>query len=383
MRAGFESASLVSDRSADSLLERFANLLIFGNSIPLQTKCRSAGWLRLATLSKLPLPTLSGAALFETIIAMSTDSPYASSTVSPPTINPAPPPAPPRLWPALALVAAFWALFVFVTFFGAATLSPFVQFLTLFYAPLALALGTIVWSLFFIRLPWRGRLAFLGLIIAGGIAAALLAHSSMAMGIMMSAMPVGITAAVLTLLVVRNAQPRLRWTALAFATFLAWGYFSLLRFDGVTGNFTGQRSWRWSPTAEDKYLAERGTKPEEGHDAVAAAQKLVATESDWPEFRGPYRDSHLHNVSLTTDWNKKPPRELWRRRVGPGWSSFAVVGNRAFTQEQRGQSEAVLCLDLATGHEERVRPCKASRRSPDSASQKRTRASSGSDNATG
>jgi outer membrane protein assembly factor BamB len=42
---------------------------------------------------------------------------------------------------------------------------------------------------------------------------------------------------------------------------------------------------------------------------------------------------------------------LWRRRVGPGWGSFAVVGNRAFTQEQRGETEAVVCIDVLTGNE--------------------------------
>jgi outer membrane protein assembly factor BamB len=59
----------------------------------------------------------------------------------------------------------------------------------------------------------------------------------------------------------------------------------------------------------------------------------------------------LHHVNLNTDWTSQPPRELWRRRVGPGWSSFAVVGDRAFTQEQRGEFEAVVCLDVATGQE--------------------------------
>src|SRR5262249_19075967 len=42
---------------------------------------------------------------------------------------------------------------------------------------------------------------------------------------------------------------------------------------------------------------------------------------------------------------------VWRHRVGPGWSSFAVVGNRLYTQEQRGQDEAVVCYDADTGNE--------------------------------
>jgi outer membrane protein assembly factor BamB len=40
---------------------------------------------------------------------------------------------------------------------------------------------------------------------------------------------------------------------------------------------------------------------------------------------------------------------MWRRPVGPGWSSFAVNGGRFYTQEQRGNEEIVACYDVATG----------------------------------
>jgi len=56
-------------------------------------------------------------------------------------------------------------------------------------------------------------------------------------------------------------------------------------------------------------------------------------------------------VRIATDWQKNPPKELWRHPVGPGWSSFAVIGNRAYTQEQRGADEVVVCYDAGTGAE--------------------------------
>src|SRR5262249_48699848 len=72
---------------------------------------------------------------------------------------------------------------------------------------------------------------------------------------------------------------------------------------------------------------------------------------DWPEFRGPNRDGRRADVRISTDWGEHPPRQLWRHRVGPGWSSMAVIGDRLYTQEQRGQDEVVVCYNAQTGKE--------------------------------
>lgn len=58
----------------------------------------------------------------------------------------------------------------------------------------------------------------------------------------------------------------------------------------------------------------------------------------------------MRGVDLETDWQKHPPREIWRRKIGAGWSGFAIVGDYAVTQEQRGDDELVVCYDMKTGN---------------------------------
>ncbi len=126
--------------------------------------------------------------------------------------------------------------------------------------------------------------------------------------------------------------------------------------DGIDGDQQAAVRWRWSPTAEDLYLAGRtaadGTAvtPRPAHGKVSPPT-LVAKPEDWTEFRGPGRRGEVHGVKIGTDWQSHPPKQVWRQRIGPAWSSMLILGDRLFTQEQRGELEAVVCLDTASGHE--------------------------------
>jgi len=139
-----------------------------------------------------------------------------------------------------------------------------------------------------------------------------------------------------------NGSRRFALVATALLTCAPW---SLIRMDGLTGDHVFEFAWRWAETGEKKLLARGAGEP------APALRSTAAFEAGpgWPGFRGPARDSVIPGVRIETDWAQSPPAEVWRRSVGPGWSSFAVGAGLMYTQEQRGQDEIVACYEAATG----------------------------------
>jgi outer membrane protein assembly factor BamB len=75
-----------------------------------------------------------------------------------------------------------------------------------------------------------------------------------------------------------------------------------------------------------------------------------AFAADWPQWRGLHRDGISPETGLLESWPAGGPRLVWKTQgLGEGYSSFAVVGDRLYTQGQQGNQEFVLAFDNNTG----------------------------------
>jgi outer membrane protein assembly factor BamB len=252
-----------------------------------------------------------------------------------------------RLWPGIAAVMAQWfAWIVFPLLFPAAAMYGF-------FAGIILGLVVLLWWLFFSRAPWLERIAAIVLMVIAVAANKRLVHESIDNGMMgmmlpIFSIPVLSLALVAWAFVTRNFTTVMRRAALVVAIVLGCAVFLLIRTGGISGEGRSDLHWRWTKTPEERLLAQAAADEATTPVAETAAAANSST-SDWPGFRGPNRDGIVRGVRIATDWSQRPPIEIWRQPVGPGWSSFAVRDNLVYTQEQRGNHEIVSCYNLTNG----------------------------------
>jgi len=303
-----------------------------------------------------------------------------------------------RLWPGVVIVllVASYAIPMFLP----------EAFLFGMIGGLVGALAIIVWWVFFSRTPWSERVGAVILMALALAATKRFLHVSMAtagMGMLfyIYTIPLLSLAFAVWAVFARRLEAGARWASMVATILLACGVWTLLRTGGITGGGQSDFAWRWSETPEERLLARAGDEPtvlastpavRESPEALPAAQAQdeiaeiaepdalpsaaaaakasedrdiahaadmptallparaeTKAEADWPGFRGPARDGVIPGVRIETDWSKSPPVELWRRPIGPGWSSFAVAGDLFYTQEQRGDDEIVACYNARTG----------------------------------
>ena len=282
-----------------------------------------------------------------------------------------------RLWPGVVAVVLQWLLW-----FALPIVMPEAAAIG-FIAGVLGGLVVLVWWMFFSRVPRLERWGALPLIVLAMAAIRRfvldpsIATGMMGMMYVFSAIPVVSLALVAWAAISRRMAEGPRRATLAAAIVAACAVFALLRTDGVTGEGRSQLAWRWSKSSEQRLLARaveppapptvarkeapteappkdvpKEATPKEQREPAAIPPpraEVPPKRAAWPGFRGPHRDGVVTGVRINTDWTSSRPIELWRRAVGPAWSSFAVSDGLFYTQEQRGDSEVVACYNVSSG----------------------------------
>ncbi len=87
--------------------------------------------------------------------------------------------------------------------------------------------------------------------------------------------------------------------------------------------------------------------------AASPAPLKPGEAADWPNFRGPRHDLISAETGWADTWPADGPQQLWKVKVGTGFSSVSVVGNRLYTMGHDGRKEGgddtVYCLDATSG----------------------------------
>jgi len=209
-----------------------------------------------------------------------------------------------RLWPGVVAVALQWLVWFGLPIVVPTTMTGYIAA----FGGLLGGLPIVLWWAFFSRAPRAERWGAVVLMIVALVATSRVLHESIAM-------------AGMGVMFFTYAIPVL---SLAFVVWTVAGR-------------------RLSDT--ERLLAQAGDEPT----SIPSLPVAMETGADWPGFRGPDRNGIIPGVRIETDWSASPPVELWRRPIGPGWSSFAVHGDLLYTQEQRGDDEAVACYNATTG----------------------------------
>jgi outer membrane protein assembly factor BamB len=135
------------------------------------------------------------------------------------------------------------------------------------------------------------------------------------------------------------ASRAIRVRVAVIAVLLAVTFGVTFKVDGFTGDIRPRLRLRWAAAPELPQAA----------DADVAVNLAETTRDDYPEFLGPGRRATLENIHLARDWTAQPPKKLWRQPIGEAWSSFAVVGRYAVSQEQRDEQELITCYEIDSG----------------------------------
>jgi outer membrane protein assembly factor BamB len=250
-----------------------------------------------------------------------------------------------RLWPtAIVVMIQLGLLFLCVT----PSIDNGIRFVCLIAGPLVCFLLFSIALVFFSRIRAWVSLPVLLAIVLMGVLAFRISAPRTEIACLMYGVPFAIVLTFVGLCVSQSSAPNRQLLTICGLSALGWAGLSLIRLDGVDGSYVPAVTFRWIPTTEERLVNSQSVGLK-GQTDRSRTEEWVIDSEEWPGFRGRDRNARVVESLPEQDWESRPPKELWRRAIGPGWSSLSLISGRLFTQEQRGDDEAVSCYDASTG----------------------------------
>src|SRR4030095_8790484 len=165
-----------------------------------------------------------------------------------------------RLWPGVVAVVIQW-----LGWFVIPVVAPDIQMYGLF-TGFGMGLVILLWWLFFSRAPWLERVAAIAVMPVVVLAIKPLVHQSIENGFMGNMLFI-FSIPFLSLALVSWAAAPLRLTPPSRLMLLfpaighAGGALTLVRTGGITGDARSEFHWRWTPTPEERLLAQAASEP--------------------------------------------------------------------------------------------------------------------------
>ena len=100
-----------------------------------------------------------------------------------------------------------------------------------------------------------------------------------------------------------------------------------------------------SPVAENP---QPGLRVVEGGSVPVSAVAAPRSGAYWPGWLGPRRDGWVSDFRPPKRWPTTLTKS-WQVKVGTGYGSPLVAGNRVYQHARQGGDEVLWCFDLATG----------------------------------
>ena len=165
-----------------------------------------------------------------------------------------------RLWPGVAI-----AIVQLLVMFGGPVVAPDAPLPVGMLGGVVGALLILLWWLFFSRARWFERVGAIVLIAAAIFATRAIAHESIVgagQGMLIYILPIPYYALALAAwaLATRSLHGGARLASMVAAMLVVAATFAMIRTDGVS-NVASQFHWRWTPTAEERLLAEANDEP--------------------------------------------------------------------------------------------------------------------------